>query len=166
MNSPSRLRSFALVSALALSPLLFTACDDDEYAGPPPGYGQMGGAPGGYGMSEKEQLYFGRGLDAGRRDKALLRSYNPARYRDDYTSTYERVYKAGYEEGYGSAMGPSTDMNPTQRSVYMRGYDAGRRDYANARSSNYKRHEGDYPHVVEPYFALGYEEGFRGAPPR
>lgn len=176
---------FLGAATLALAALFLAACDDDpgysdadgRYAegayyrdepGPRGGYSDpgYGGLPPQENWSAAEMKYFQRGYDAGRRDKSLLRTSDPNRYRDDFTRAARRHFEFGYAQGYGDVSGPSTDMNPTQRRIYQQGWQAGAADYQSGRRSNYTRHRGSYPNVVEPYFALGYNEGFGGQPPR
>ncbi len=173
MISLIRLRSLSLLGVLALSPLAFTACDDEPYNDAPPYqqggsgyYGSSGGLPPQRTWTQNEHQTFNRGFDAGRRDKSLLRTNNYKRYSDDFNGSLREYYAAGYAEGYGSVAGPTSDMNPTQRGVYNQGYSAGQQDYASGRGMDFRRHRGQFPHVVEPFFQLGYEDAFQGIRPR
>lgn len=106
------------------------------------------------------------GYSQGRNDALRNESNNPGRYDSNVVSNFRSEYRNGYSNGFSN--GSNSNNHPSygisngadQRSAYTRGYNAGRNDATNYRTSDFTRYRSEFGRDTRESFRNGYDAGF------
>ena len=104
-----------------------------------------------------EQLAFGDGKEAGRRDRSAGDPDNYRRHSPMYRPATEKAFADGYREGYQSIAAPG---DPARDEGYQLGFDLGVKDRSRKKPSDPEAHAGEYDAKLRASFERGYADGY------